>query len=465
MALRRGGLRRRLVLAFGAFAMTLIAATLLPLGFVINGSHFSEYTSRLERQARSAVPELGDTLQAPAVLAGRFPVGGEVHALLLSRLGQALTLPRDPGAFPPVALESREVRVALGGQAASRATTLADERRVLVAAPVARGGRVSAVLWLSAPLGPVDDLNGRTWAALGTIGAAAIVLAIVVAMAVSRQIARRLEMVAAGAERFAEGRLAEPIRVRGDDEIAQLGSRLNEMAVRIERSVAVERDFVSAASHQLRTPLTAIKIRLEELGVLTGGDATAHEYVDEMTQEVDRLTNIASGLLRLAEVEGAPEPEAVPAHEAVAQAIDRLRPLARKQEVELVLEDRAAGVAVVAPEGAFQEVVFNVLDNAVKYSSPGTKVEISLDREEGLLVVTAADRGAGVTQEEARRAFEPFYRARRLRSASGSGLGLAIGARLCRAAGATISLAPRPDGGTLAEIRWPIARPESHGVG
>jgi signal transduction histidine kinase len=459
--LRSGGLRKRLVLVFGATSAALIVGTLIPLGFLLVSDHVGQYADQLERRARSAAPALADPAAAAGELARRFPPGSELQALLLDRSGQSQTLVLDPGTFPKFPARSAEVRAALGGQTATRRATTEAGRRVLVAAPVTRRGRVDGVVWLSASLAPVDDLNSRTWASLGIIGVAALLFAVLVAVAVSRQIARRLEVVAAGAERFAEGRFGEPIRVSGKDEVAHLGSRLNEMARRIERSVARERDFAASASHQLRTPLTAIKIRIEELRSMLppGVDATAAEYLDEMTQEVDRLTFLTSGLLMMSATEAGAHAEPLPAGAAIEQAVQRLRPLARQSGIGISIGDCDSSALVRAAPGAFEEVIFNLMDNALKYSSNGGVVEVEARRDEDHLLVTVADRGSGISEEEAEHVFDPFYRARRTRT-KGSGLGLTICARLCEAAGAAIALRPREGGGTTASVRWPLADAE-----
>lgn len=457
--LRSGGLRRRLVLAFGSASAALILATLIPLGFILARSHLDQYADQNERLARAAAgAAAADPPTAASEIATRFPAGGSVLALLLDRRAQPRSLVLDPGAFPSVASRTEEVRAALRGQVIARAGSSESGPRLFVAAPIAGKDRVEGVVWLSAPIDPVDELDRRSWAALGTIGAAAILFSILVAVAVSRTIARRLETVAAGAERFAEGRFAEPIVVGGDDEVAQLGARLNEMARRIERAVARERDFAAAASHQLRTPLTAIKLRIEELRLLPGDHPTANEYLEEIGQEVDRLEFLASGLLVLAASEGGRMPfEALPARDAVEQAVERLRPLARQHGIEIAMGESADAAAVRTPRGAFEEVVFNLLDNAVKYSPPGGRVEVTASPSGQFLELTVGDRGAGISRDESEHVFEPFFRARRASGVRGSGLGLSICMRLCEVAGATIALAPRDGGGTLAVVRWPLA--------
>jgi len=107
----------------------------------------------------------------------------------------------------------------------------------------------------------------------------------------------------------------------------------------------------------------------------------------------------------------------------------------------------------VAAPGAFEEALFNLLDNAVKFSPPGEAVEVSARREDGSFVVRVSDHGPGIATEQRARVVEPFYRATRTKT--GYGLGLAISSRLCTSAGATLNLERRRGGGTLAEIRWP----------
>ena len=440
----------------------MIVATLVPLGFVLARSHGAGYVDQLERDARTAAAALAARPdQSQIIVSSRYPPNSDVQAEVLDTRGTAATLPTDLSLFYPVASRAPEVRSALAGTADARTgTTSTGQRRIYVAVPVTRASKIDGALWLSSVPDPVQDLNRRTWAALGIIGAAAILFAVVVALAIARQIAYRLEVVAAGAERFAEGRFGEPIAVSGGDEVAQLGVRLNEMAHRIEAAVQRERDFAAAASHQLRTPLTAIKLRIEELRstLKPRAGSTTGEYLDEMAQEVDRLTMLASGLLLLASIEGGGLPmEPLPAADAIEQAARRVRPLARQGGVELAVGPCGDGAAVAAPRGAFEEVIFNVLDNAVKFSPPGERVDVHAVVDDGRLVLSVGDRGPGITPEDAAHAFEPFFRSRRAGGVRGSGLGLTICARLCETAGASIALEPRTGGGTVAVIRWPLA--------
>ena len=281
-----------------------------------------------------------------------------------------------------------------------------------------------------------------------------MIIAAMVGVFLSRRIARRLEIVAAGAKRFGEGYLEETITVGGSDEITSLAGTLNTMGAEIDRLVHREKDFVAAASHQIRTPLTAIKIRIDELLATSGThDAEETEYLKEMAEEVDRLTMLTTRLLDLSSAEVKHESRPLPAAYAVREAIDRIEPLAHHFGISLDLDVQAEGSQIMAAPGAFEEALFNVLDNAVKYSPPGEAVEVSAARADGSFVVRVSDRGPGIATEQRARVVEPFYRATRTKT--GYGLGLAISSRLCSSAGATLQLDRRRGGGTTATIRWP----------
>ncbi|HVL89522.1 MAG TPA: HAMP domain-containing sensor histidine kinase, partial [Actinomycetota bacterium] len=328
-------------------------------------------------------------------------------------------------------------------------------RRLFVAAPIPS---MNGVLWVSLSLDPVERLNRETWIVSATVGALMLVVAAIVGSTLASRITRRLEQVADGAARFGEGHWDERIPVEGPDEIAALAARLNEMGSEIGRLVRREKDFVAAASHQLRTPLAAIKIRIDEiraLGAIT--DAQALEDLDEMSEEVDRLTALTRRLLDLSAAEAALEARPVPVGPAVREVVGRVGPLAELRRIAVLVGDDPDDAVIAAPTGAFEEVLFNVLDNAVKYSAPGAHVDVRVSGGDDRVVVSVADRGPGVPDGERDRVFAAFYRGSR--KEPGHGLGLAIGARLCARSSASLALEPRPGGGTVARIEWPAWTP------
>jgi signal transduction histidine kinase len=447
-------LRRHLVVSFVLFALAILVATLVPFGVLSAQAHRSSFEDDQLDDAQRIASRLTKVPLSPAVVAERY-AGRAVAAWLLDPRGEPWGDPTSRDAFPALLTRAPEVERARRGTSEERDGDTPVGRRVLVAVPIIQGGRLAGVLWVSSSLDQVTRLDRTRWALLAAIGAVAMAGAAFTGMTLSKRLTRRLEVVAEGAERFGKGRLGERIDVAGSDEIASLAATLNEMAGEIDRLVEREKSFVAAASHQIRTPLAAIKIRIDE--VLAAGDSLDQEsieYLKEMGDEVDRLTSMTTRLLDLSSAESVPESRPLLASRAIREAVDRVAPLAQHHSmtIDLGIEDEDAIIS--APPGAFEEALFNLLDNAVKFSRPGGPVSVHAALDNGSLLVEVADRGPGVPVEHRARVLDPFYRASRAKP--GHGLGLAISARLCSSAGATLGIEPRTDGGTLAKIRWPV---------
>jgi signal transduction histidine kinase len=447
-------LRRHLVVSFVLFALAILVATLVPFGVLSAHAHRSSFEDDQLDDAQRIASRLAKVPLSPAVVSERY-AGRAVAAWLLDPRGEPWGDPTTRDAFPALLTRAPEVERARRGTSEERDGDTPVGRRVLVAVPIIQSGRLAGVLWVSSSLDQVTRLDRTRWALLAAIGAVAMAGAAFTGMTLSKRLTRRLEVVAEGAERFGKGRLGERIDVAGSDEIASLAATLNEMAGEIDRLVEREKSFVAAASHQIRTPLAAIKIRIDE--VLAAGDRLDQEsieYLKEMGDEVDRLTSLTTRLLDLSSAESVPESRPLLASRAIREAVDRVAPLAQHHSmtIDLGIEDEDAIIS--APPGAFEEALFNLLDNAVKFSRPGGPVTVHAALDNGSLLVEVADRGPGVPVEHRARVLDPFYRASRAKP--GHGLGLAISARLCSSAGATLGIEPRADGGTLAKIRWPV---------
>jgi signal transduction histidine kinase len=448
-------LRRNLVVSFVLYAFAIVVAILVPFGVISSHAHRSSYVDEQIDDSQRVASRLGPDEPTAALIAERY-AGRAVAAWLLDPQGQPTGDPTQRNAFPALVATAPEVDRARRGTSEARIDQTPTGLRVLVAVPILRGGRLAGVLWTSSSMAPVSRLDRQRWALLAGIGAAAMAGAALVGAGLSRRLTRRLEVVAAGAARFGEGHLDRPIAVRGSDEIAALAGGLNDMAGEIDRLVRREKSFVAAASHQIRTPLAAIKIRIDELlAAADSFDQEAIEYLKEMAGEVDRLTALTTRLLDLSSAENPPDPRPLVASRAIREAIDRVSPLAQHHSLAIRLSVSDEDTLIKAPAGAFEEALFNLLDNAVKFSREGGDVDVRATLDNGTFVVDVADHGPGIPESERGRVLDPFYRA--TRNKPGYGLGLAISARLCEAAGATLTLEPRTNGGTVARIRWPVA--------
>jgi signal transduction histidine kinase len=327
------------------------------------------------------------------------------------------------------------------------------EDLLLVTVPVADGGAVVGALRVSAPLGQVEDDVRSSWLGLVLIGFAVVGAGLVLAWILAGTLARPLERLGAAAGRLGEGDLDARVTPEKPREVETVGRTFNRMADALAASLASQRDFVANASHQLRTPLTGMKLRLEAIRA-QGGPAA--EEAEKAEAELDRLSALVDDLLGLAGASSLP-PEAgrVDLAQIARDAVERWAEPARAEHHELRLDVRAPEPAWAAATDVAQ-ILDNLLENAIRYSTPGG--EITVEASGRSLVVS--DAGPGIPDDERASVFERFYRgAQGRRSASGTGLGLAIVAELARRGGAEIELLDAP--GTRIRLVFPMGPADS----
>jgi signal transduction histidine kinase len=289
----------------------------------------------------------------------------------------------------------------------------------------------------------VDSVNSEQVSIIGTLATAALVLIVVfqnnrsvlvagTTMAAALIVLRRLLFV------FQNQRLLRSV---------------SEHATLSQDAARAKEAFVVEASHQLRTPLTSIRVRLDEMNVIGLDDPLASEYLDELSVEVDRLRRLAERLLTLASVEVARPKQPREVMSVVREAADRLAQRARLAQVNLEIYPLEERAVVVAAPGALEESLSNLIDNALKYSPKGGTVTIGVTPNEMVYEIWVEDDGPGIDEDLAERLFEPFYRVASQKP--GYGLGLAIVKRICDSESVQVALSVRPLGGTRAVMRWP----------
>jgi two-component system phosphate regulon sensor histidine kinase PhoR len=266
--------------------------------------------------------------------------------------------------------------------------------------------------------------------------------------------AKRLELELPGARRRMVVHLTPLLR----GEVLLLLRDVTE-ARRAEQS---RRDFVANASHELRTPVAAIHGAAETLllGALSDAQA-ARGFVEMIARQAERLARLTRDLLDLSRIESGQwtmEPSAVEVDQALRIASDLVAPAAREKGVELRREALPPALAVKADPRALEQVLVNLLDNAVKYTPPGGRVTLAAARSPEGVVLTVADTGPGVERRHLARVFERFYRADagRSREQGGTGIGLAIVKHLVQAQGGEVGVESGA-GGSRFWVRLPEA--------
>ena len=246
----------------------------------------------------------------------------------------------------------------------------------------------------------------------------------------SRALTRKIGQLLTAIREVREGAYSHRAEVPGRDEIAQLAQEFNSLTDRLQTTENARRRFVSDASHELKTPLAAIRLLTDSILQTENIDReTAREFVTDIGQEAERLSRITEDLLRLTRLDSnvLERPVVVDALPVLEQVMRMMSLVAQEKGAELTY--RAEGTCtMLATRDEIHQIIYNLTDNAVKYTPPGSTVQVSLFREGDQVVLTVEDNGAGIPEEDLPRIFERFYRVDKARSraAGGTGLGLAI---------------------------------------
>jgi signal transduction histidine kinase len=302
------------------------------------------------------------------------------------------------------------------------------------------------------PRSTLDERVESNWMRLGILSASVLAASGVVGWALARNVGRPLRELQAASSRMARGDLGEQVtESEGPPEVRELAAAFNVMSARVGRMLEHERAFSGDVSHQLRTPLTALRLRLESLEV--GVDAEHRDDVDAALREVERLTRLIEALLQLARIgEGRAEPTVVDAANVIEDRIAMWTPLADERAVEL--RPRAtAPCPVLTSDGALEQILDNLLSNALEVSPEGSMITVAATTGPLHVEVSVTDEGPGMSDAEMERAFDRFV------TTGGTGLGLAIVQRLASASGGQAVLRHGPGGGLQAAVVLPRPTP------
>jgi signal transduction histidine kinase len=271
---------------------------------------------------------------------------------------------------------------------------------------------------------------------------------------IARQLARPLSGLEATARDISAGNLSSRATVEGTSEQRSLAGSFNQMTGRLERALRSQREFVADASHQLRTPLTGLRLRLEEAQA-TPSKAESDAEVQSALGEVDRLAHTVDELLILSRAGERDAPgEAVDLAEAARSAVERWRRAAGDSGMRLELSDGPAAGAWCA-RSDIDRALDVLLENALVYSGRGATITV-LARDG---CVEVLDTGPGLEPGEEEQVFERFHRGSAGRGGpAGSGLGLSIARELMQRWGGTATIVNRPEGGARAVLSLPSQR-------
>lgn len=327
-----------------------------------------------------------------------------------------------------------------------------NQELLLVTIPVLDRGEVVGSVRVSESMAAIRSRVRRSWLGLGAIGVAAVALGLGLAWFLAGSLARPVGALQDAAVRLGEGDLEARATPEGPAEVATLARTFNRMAEVLAANLAAQRDFLANASHQLRTPLTGLRLRLETIETYEG---PAAEQAAKAEGELTRLTRLVDDLLKLTkasslETTGAP----VDLGDAARAAVERWDEIATASGIEL-RHRPGSDARVWADPVDLGDALDNLIDNAIRYCPPGSQVEVSAEAaDDGRSTLSVADNGPGLPPEDRARVFERFYRgANGRRTGHGTGLGLAIVSELARRWGGDVRLAE--GAGMRVEIVFP----------
>lgn len=300
-----------------------------------------------------------------------------------------------------------------------------------------------------------------TWMAL--VAAAVLVINMLVLRTITRPIGELNEGIA----RMSKGDLSARVRVRGRNEFAGLAKAFNSMSARLEQLDNSRSQFVSNASHELKTPLSTMKILIETLMYQETPDpAMTKEFLGDINKEIDRLNRIVSDLLTLVNIDNGTQLNLAELDigALMQEQVKRLAPLARENGIELDCSAREK-LEVNGDALKLQQVLYNIIDNAIKYTPRGGEVHCTLSRAGRKAVIRVTDTGVGIPQEHLPHIFDRFYRVDKARSreTGGTGLGLSIVKQFVVLHGGTISARSTPGKGSTFIIELPLAEKKKEG--
>lgn len=266
-------------------------------------------------------------------------------------------------------------------------------------------------------------------------------------------------------QKMADGKLDERIKIKGNNEISEVATAFNVMTEKLEKVHSARQEFVSNVSHELKTPLSSIKVLSES--ILLQQDVPEEmykEFLQDITNEVDRMTNIINDLLNLVKIDQKEIPlifEVANLNKLVEDILKRLYPLASQKNIELVFES-VKEVNASVDEMKLSLAITNLVENGIKYTPENGVVSITVDSDHQNAFLKVSDSGIGIAEEELNKIFERFYRVdkTRDRETGGTGLGLAITHSTIMLHGGAIKAMSKEDEGSTFVVRIPLSQPQ-----
>ncbi|MER6068673.1 HAMP domain-containing sensor histidine kinase [Streptomyces sp. NPDC001817] len=462
---------RRLLLSHLSVMLFVLLALEVPFGIFYARSELSRFSHAAQQQAMTLAEvcedkmEHGLTADLPELAraygqrtGSRVLVAGHQGVVLTDTAARAL-VGEDLSAEPDISTALRD-QPSVG----TRSDPSTGGEVLVVTVPGGSNATVACVVRTVYALHPLRAKVHATWLALAAVGLGLLAAVSLIGFALARSITRPVQALERATAQLAEGRITDPPATdHGPPELRRLAASFTRTATRLQHLLQAQQAFASEASHQLKTPLTALRLRLENFEPHLA--PCARDSLDTALGELERLSRMVQGLLALARLENsAIRPEAVDLDAVVADRAAIWTAFADEQQVGITVSG-ATAVRVWTVPGALEQIIDNLLSNALRVSPPGTSITLAtvVTAKEGSRTPPVAelhviDQGPGMSEAERQRAFDRFWRTPDA-DHDGTGLGLPMARQLTRAGGGEVTLEAAPGGGLDAVVR--LRRAES----
>ena len=359
----------------------------------------------------------------------------------------------------------RQLVRALDGQAVFYSHYTNEAFLSRAAMPVMSSGKTVGAVYVCESDSERAALIGSIQRRLATITIGIGAAALVVLWFSIKMLTRRITQLADGVRTVQRGDYSFRLTLAGDDELTELGREFNNLTERLETTEAQRRRFVSDASHELKTPLASIRLLSDSISQSADMDSeTMREFVTDIGSEAERLQRTTEKLLDLSRRDDGVQPDVtiVDLQQAVHGTLHLLRPLADQSGVTITCL-MSEGVTVRASEDDIYHIVFNLVENAIKYNLPGGDVTVRVETHGGQSVLSVADTGIGIPEADRPNIFNRFYRVDKARSREhgGSGLGLSIVHDAAALYGGTVAVDGVEPHGTRFTVTFPRAKADN----
>jgi signal transduction histidine kinase len=460
--------KRRLLLSYLSITAFALLVLEIPLGVSYASSVERRITSDLQHdafalsiRAQEPLARTGGDASAVAPLqnvADGYGSGSSARVVVVDDRGRTI-VDSDHSAPLGRSFSGRpEIRAALSGAEVSgtRYSQTLGRELLYVALPVGAATGIRGAVRITVPASVVADQIRHIWLLLAATGGVVLGIVFLVSLLLARSVTRSLGELQEAAVQLGSGDLGVRAAVQGGPaEVRVVAESFNATAARLEQLVDAQRGFIADASHQLRTPLAALRLRLENLEADV--DGAAAEDLEGALAEVSRLSRLVDALLALARAEQAPstvEPIVVDA--VVDGRCVAWDAFAAERRV-LIDQDVEDGLVARATPGRLEQVIDNLLNNALEVAPPRSTVRVRASAQGEWVELRVCDQGPGMSAEERARAFERFWQsgeARRIGRPKGHfGLGLAIVRELVVGDGGTVVLEEADGGGLEVVVR------------